>query len=164
MPPGPAFICAASERSPGTLKINRSISPPSRLQLHRGSLFPPSQGCSGVSSEHRHAEPAAMTLPCVPFGSIVTDIPGCLGKSFPDAAPEEAGRQRWFVGLGFRHLSGLIAAPAYFIKSLKDASLRVPEISTFHVAGAALHLETAPMLSQVQSSLASDMPRVIRDN
>lgn len=100
MLPGPAFVCAACKRSPGILKINRTIAPLLHLQLHRGALVSThAQGWSRASVALHHArlsrpEPLSGDDPSpLPLRSILTDIPDRRGKSLPDDACEGAARQ-----------------------------------------------------------------------
>ena len=74
MLPGPAFICVACKRSPGILKVNRTIAPLSCLQMHRGTLVS-THAAAGVLGDR-------------------------AGRALTMAAPSERGRAAAPAGAG----------------------------------------------------------------
>lgn len=154
--PGPAFICVASKRSPGILKINRALTPLGRLQKHHG--LPESRHTAAPAL--RDGAGRAVTITTPSFGHCQAELwpPPCqaaLTLHWSHSGPSlRTSQGAWenlplmahlrqpvvramasWIGVLTSERTGCYAG--YFIKSLKDTSLIVPEISTFHVAGAA---------------------------
>lgn len=154
MPPGLAFICVACKRSPGILKINRTIAPLSCLQMHRSSLVSThaaacmlGDGAGRVSTiamlseRGRAAAPAGARAVMILHGSL--SAPSLWTSQAASENHSLMMHLRKPVVRGMVYCIGVLTSErthcyaGCFIKSLKGTSLIVPEISTFHVAGAA---------------------------